>query len=83
MCRKVNTTICGGGVCKNSFRQRCLRTLPGPPVVFRKYRHHRACPGRSAVARQGGRSSIPEALRFNHRGRGVLDTRFRGYDAVL
>jgi len=34
----------------------------------------------TVIARESGRSSIPETLVMGSIGRGVLDTRFRGYD---
>jgi hypothetical protein len=34
------------------------------------------------IARACGRSSIPETSMMEPRGRGVLDTRMRGYDEV-
>jgi hypothetical protein len=36
----------------------------------------------AVIAREGGRSSIPEAARFDQEGRGVLDPRFRGDDEL-
>ena len=35
------------------------------------------------IVREGGRSSIPEAAVIEPISRGVLDTRLRGYDAVV
>jgi hypothetical protein len=43
----------------------------------------RAIPLTTVIARESGRSGIPEALRFHRDRRGVLDTRFRGYDDIL
>ena len=43
----------------------------------------RAILPKTVIARESGRSTIPEALRFHRDRRDVLDTRFRGYDDFL
>src|ERR1700737_804896 len=35
------------------------------------------------IVRESGRSSIPEASVIESKSRGVLDTRFRGYDSIV
>jgi hypothetical protein len=37
----------------------------------------------AVIVREGGRSSIPETLMIESIGRGVLDTRLRGYDDLM
>jgi hypothetical protein len=43
----------------------------------------RAIPLTTVIARESGRSNIPEVLGFYRYRRGALDTRFRGHDDFL
>jgi hypothetical protein len=55
----------------------CLRVTRLFEIRIRS-KHYAHATSSTVIARAGGRSSIPESLGMESKGRSVLDTRFRG-----